>query len=69
MGTKKVAAAIIRSDEKILLTRRKSGEKLAVYWEFPGCKIEQVITFDQTNCNYGGCRILTIILTVVYSLV
>ena len=42
MNTKKVAAAIIRSGEEILLTRRKPGEKLAGYWEFPGGKIELI---------------------------
>jgi 8-oxo-dGTP diphosphatase len=40
MAIKKVAAAIIRLGEKRLLTRRKRGEKLAGYWEFPGGKIE-----------------------------
>lgn len=41
MDTKKVAAAIIRSGEMILLTRRKQGEKLAGFWEFPGGKVEE----------------------------
>ena len=47
MDTKKVAAAIIRSGEEILLTRRKPGEKLAGYWEFPGGKIEENETIQQ----------------------
>lgn len=41
MKISKVVAAIIRSNELILLTRRKQGEKLAGYWEFPGGKIEE----------------------------
>lgn len=47
METKKVAAAIIRSGKEILLTRRKPGEKLAGYWEFPGGKIEENETIQQ----------------------
>jgi 8-oxo-dGTP diphosphatase len=37
---KQVAAAIIFYGEKILVTRRAPGEKLAGYWEFPGGKIK-----------------------------
>ena len=48
MDTKKVAAAIIRSGEMILLTRRKQGEKLAGYWEFPGGKVEDGESPQQT---------------------
>lgn len=47
MITKKVAAAIIRSGKTTLLTRRKPGEKLAGYWEFPGGKIEEGETIQQ----------------------
>ena len=47
MGTKKVAAAIIISGETVLLTRRKRGEKLSGYWEFPGGKIEENETIQQ----------------------
>ena len=47
MNTKKVAGAIIRSGEKILLTRRRRGEKLAGYWEFPGGKIEERETIQE----------------------
>ena len=35
-----VTAAIIRSRDKILIARRKKGQKLEGYWEFPGGKIE-----------------------------
>jgi len=35
-----VTAAIIISDQKVLLTRRGPSEKLAGYWEFPGGKVE-----------------------------
>ena len=37
---KVVTAAIIVKNNFILLTRRKVGEKLEGYWEFPGGKIE-----------------------------
>ncbi len=37
---KLVTAAIIINNGHILLTRRKSGQKLEGYWEFPGGKIE-----------------------------
>jgi 8-oxo-dGTP diphosphatase len=37
---KLVTAAIIFKKDSVLLTRRKVGENLAGYWEFPGGKIE-----------------------------
>ncbi|PJI50306.1 MAG: 8-oxo-dGTP diphosphatase MutT [Pseudomonas sp.] len=37
---KKVAAAVVYLDGKVLLTRRAPGEKLAGMWEFPGGKLE-----------------------------
>lgn len=37
---KQVTAAIIIEDNKVLLTRRAPGEKLAGMWEFPGGKVE-----------------------------
>ena len=36
-----VTCAIIFRNNSVLLTRRKAGEKLNGYWEFPGGKIEQ----------------------------
>ncbi len=36
-----VAAAVIRNRSKILITRRKSDEKLGGFWEFPGGKLEK----------------------------
>ncbi len=36
---KLVTAAIIQRDDRILLTRRGTGEKLAGLWEFPGGKV------------------------------
>ena len=47
MNITKVAAAIIQSGATILLTRRKQGEKLAGYWEFPGGKIEKDETIQE----------------------
>lgn len=37
---KKVAAAVVYLDGKVLLTRRAPGEQLAGMWEFPGGKLE-----------------------------
>lgn len=36
----KVAGAIIRKNDKILIARRAPGEKSQGFWEFPGGKIE-----------------------------
>ena len=36
---KPVAAAIVARDGKVLITRRKNGEKLSGHWEFPGGKV------------------------------
>lgn len=36
-----VTAAIIREKDSILIARRKPGQRLAGYWEFPGGKIEE----------------------------
>ena len=36
-----VAAAIIRREGKVLLTKRLPGAHLAGYWEFPGGKLEE----------------------------
>ena len=38
---KLVTAAIITNKNRVLLARRKKGQKLEGYWEFPGGKIEQ----------------------------
>ena len=38
MTTIVVTAAIIRRDERYLITRRQGGVHLAGYWEFPGGK-------------------------------
>ena len=37
---KEVTAAIILCNSTVLLCRRKAGEKLEGYWEFPGGKID-----------------------------
>ncbi len=34
-----VTAAIIKKDNRYMVTRRASGEKLAGYWEFPDGKV------------------------------
>lgn len=38
---KEVTAAVIIENGSVLLTRRRPGERLAGYWEFPGGKIEK----------------------------
>ena len=38
---KLVTAAIIIRNGSVLLTRRKAGEKMAGFWEFPGGKLEE----------------------------
>ena len=35
-----VTAAIIRQGDTVLITRRKQGQRMAGYWEFPGGKLE-----------------------------
>jgi len=40
-----VAAAVIRRDGRVLLTRRRAGSHLAGSWEFPGGKREADETF------------------------
>ncbi|MBI9085368.1 MAG: (deoxy)nucleoside triphosphate pyrophosphohydrolase [Desulfobacterales bacterium] len=35
-----VTAAIIWNGEKVLISRRMPGQRMAGYWEFPGGKIE-----------------------------
>ena len=42
-----VTAAILIEDERILIAQRKSGDKLAGKWEFPGGKIEAHETPEQ----------------------
>lgn len=37
---KKVTAAVIEKDGRILIAQRKAGDKLAGKWEFPGGKME-----------------------------
>ena len=36
----KVAAAIIKSGNNVLLMRRAPGHSLSGYWEYPGGKVE-----------------------------
>jgi 8-oxo-dGTP diphosphatase len=40
MGTVIVAAAVVRHEGRILLTRRMAGAHLAGLWELPGGKVE-----------------------------
>lgn len=42
-----VTAAIIRKENKILIARRRAGDKLGGMWEFPGGKIEPGETPEQ----------------------
>ncbi|NJD56302.1 MAG: (deoxy)nucleoside triphosphate pyrophosphohydrolase [Nitrospirae bacterium] len=36
----RVVAAVVEKDGKVLIARRRKGDKLAGKWEFPGGKIE-----------------------------
>jgi len=36
-----VAAILFNDNDKVFISRRKSGKPLAGYWEFPGGKIEE----------------------------
>lgn len=38
---KRVTAAIIKKEDKVLIAQRSKGDKLALKWEFPGGKIEK----------------------------
>jgi 8-oxo-dGTP diphosphatase len=40
-SVKKVAAAVIERDGKVLVARRKPGLAAAGFWEFPGGKVEE----------------------------
>ncbi|MGG1555020.1 (deoxy)nucleoside triphosphate pyrophosphohydrolase [Paenibacillus ferrarius] len=44
---KKVAAALLMKDNKILIAQRKSTDKLAGKWEFPGGKQEPDETLEE----------------------
>lgn len=37
----KVVAALIRHNDKVLITQRKPGRHLGLSWEFPGGKVEE----------------------------
>lgn len=41
MATVIVAAAVVKRDGRVLLTRRLEGAHLAGFWEFPGGKVEE----------------------------
>lgn len=41
MPTVIVAAAVVRREGRVLLTRRLEGAHLAGFWEFPGGKVEE----------------------------
>lgn len=43
-----VTAAIIVNDGRVMITRRRQGEKLSGAWEFPGGKVEPGETLQ--NC-------------------
>lgn len=44
-----VAAAVIENEEgKILVAKRKAGKRLAGFWEFPGGKVEEGETPEET---------------------
>lgn len=43
-----VVAGILKKDNKILIARKKEGKSLAGYWEFPGGKIEDGETTQES---------------------
>lgn len=45
--TKKIAAAIIEKEGRILIARRGKQDELLGKWEFPGGKVEQGETLEQ----------------------
>lgn len=49
----KVAAAIIRQDDKILICRRGAGGSCSGLWEFPGGKLEDCETLE--DCLIREC--------------
>lgn len=44
----KVVAAILQKEDKILIARKKQGKPLAGYFEFPGGKIEEGETPEES---------------------
>ncbi len=46
-GKKRVTAAVLEKDGKVLLARRRTGDALAGKWEFPGGKLEEGETPEQ----------------------
>lgn len=51
---KRIAAAILRRNDKILICRRGSGGSCGYLWEFPGGKIEPGETGE--DCAVRECR-------------
>jgi len=50
----RVAAAIIKKDNRILICQRGEGGNCPFLWEFPGGKLEQNETFEE--CAVRECR-------------
>ena len=46
-----VAVAVVLSDSKVLIARRKSGGKFGGYWEFPGGKCEAGESAEDCVCR------------------
>ena len=44
----KVVASILQKEDKILIARKKQGKPLAGYFEFPGGKIEEGETPEES---------------------
>lgn len=62
-----VTAAIIRKGDAVLLARRKQGQRMAGFWEFPGGKLEEGETlqaciereiFEELNWNIKAGEVI-----------
>jgi len=48
MAIIKVVCGIIFKDDLVLICRRKTGKSLGGYWEFPGGKVEEFESYEES---------------------